>query len=78
MSTLKTMLDARGIPQRAVAEQLQVSEPTMSRWVRGGADVPTRYIEPLARILGVPVADVLAVAVTQPIAAPAPASEAAA
>lgn len=77
MSSLKAIMEARGIPQRALAEQLQVSEPTVSRWVRRGADVPTRFIEPIARILGVPPEQVLAVAVVQPITA-APASEAAA
>jgi transcriptional regulator with XRE-family HTH domain len=77
MDTLKSIMEARGIPQRALAEQLKVSEPTVSRWARRGADVPTRYIEPIARILGVSVDVVLAVAVTQPVEAP-PTSEAAA
>lgn len=63
------MMEARGLRQRAVAEALGVSEPTVSKWTNRAADIPTRHIGPLAELLGVTGEAVLAVAVASEAAA---------
>lgn len=69
MASLKQMMDGRGLRQRAVAEALGVSEPTVSKWVNRGADIPSRHIVALADLLGVAAQDVLAVALASDRAA---------
>lgn len=62
MDTLKCIIRAKGKQQRALARQLNVSEPIMSRWANRTADIPARAIRPLADALGATVDEVLAVA----------------
>jgi transcriptional regulator with XRE-family HTH domain len=75
MMTLQSILKAKGLRQAALADHLGVSEPSVSRWATRGADIPARYIGPIAAFLDVPVTEVLAVAVQ--IAPPATAEAAA-
>jgi transcriptional regulator with XRE-family HTH domain len=63
MANLQSLLRDRGIRQSELAGHLDVSEPSVSRWANGAADIPARYIQPIASFIGVPVADVVAVAV---------------
>jgi transcriptional regulator with XRE-family HTH domain len=63
MDNLQSLLRERGVRQNELADALGVSEPTLSRWANRGADIPARYIGPIAVRLGVPVEKVLAVAV---------------
>lgn len=66
--TLQALMKSHGRRQSELADRLGVSEPSVSRWARRDADIPARYIQPIADFLGVPASDVLAVAVaiTQP------------
>ena len=56
--SLKAILPP-GVRQKHIAVTLNVSEPVVSRWMRGTLDVPTRHIPALAKLLNVPVAVVV-------------------
>ena len=56
---LKQTIREKKLRQCDIAEQLGVSQPTMSRWIHRGTDVPTKMVRPLADALGVSVEDVL-------------------
>lgn len=55
---IKARLRERGIRQKEIADRLDVSEPTVSKWVNGHAVIPTQYLRPMADALAVSV-DVL-------------------
>lgn len=71
------MMRDRGLRQNEVAEALGVSEPTVSRWVNRGQDVPSRHIRPLADLLGVSPETVLANGLVERAARPVGGAEAA-
>jgi transcriptional regulator with XRE-family HTH domain len=54
MVGLKHIFKAQGVRQRLIAAQLGVSEPTVSHWASGRQHVPSEFVLPLARLLGVP------------------------
>lgn len=56
---LKQTIRTKGIRQRDVAEKMDVSESTVSKWIHRKADVPAKMIRPFADALGVTVEDVL-------------------
>lgn len=60
---LKQRIRDRGLKQREVAARLGASESAVSLWLSRSADIPTRFIQPLADLLEMPVADVVSVAV---------------
>jgi transcriptional regulator with XRE-family HTH domain len=66
MRTLQAILRERGISQKALADVLDVSEPSVSRWANREADIPARHIQPIADYLKVSASDVLGVA-TRPV-----------
>jgi transcriptional regulator with XRE-family HTH domain len=74
MDTLQSLLRAAGVRQNELADALNVSEPTVSRWANGAADIPARYILPIAALLKLPAERVLAVAVAPRPAAPSEAA----
>lgn len=51
MDTLKPLIRAAGETQRTIAIQLNVSEPSMSRWVTREVSIPLEYVTQLAEIL---------------------------
>lgn len=53
MNALKSMIYAAGYTQRTLASELNVSEPTMSRWVSGDGPIPSRMLVPMAGLIGV-------------------------
>lgn len=69
MRTLQSLLRDRGLRQKELADALDVSEPSVSRWANRDADIPSRYIQPIADFLDVPSTDVLAVAIARPVPA---------
>lgn len=60
---LKDACREKNLRQRDIAESLGVSEPTISKWFQRQADIPVRYIKPLAVLLGVEPSVILAQAV---------------
>jgi transcriptional regulator with XRE-family HTH domain len=78
MDTLQSLLRDRGVRQKELADALGVSEPSVSRWATRAADIPARYIGPIAQRLGVPADRVLRVAVRMEPEPVPPAAEAAA
>ena len=56
---LKARLNEKGLKARFVARRLGVSDSVMSQWLNGKRDVPSRFVSPLAKILDVPIEDVL-------------------
>ncbi|WP_415441340.1 helix-turn-helix domain-containing protein [Acetobacter okinawensis] len=52
--SLKALLKEQGKTQAQLAAQIGVSEPTVSRWVRGTAFIPTQMLRAVSRALGVP------------------------
>lgn len=64
MQTLQDMLREKGRRQKDLAEALDVSEPSVSRWAKREVDIPTRHIASIAAFLDVEASDVLAVAVS--------------
>jgi transcriptional regulator with XRE-family HTH domain len=65
MTTLKHHAKALGLKQRDIAERLGAPTSSVSEWFNRQADIPTRYIQPLADVLAVPVADVVAQALRE-------------
>jgi transcriptional regulator with XRE-family HTH domain len=65
---LKDACRERSLRQRDIATSLGVSEPTISKWFQRQADIPSRYIQPLAELLGIAPSIVLeqAVATREP------------
>jgi transcriptional regulator with XRE-family HTH domain len=59
MDTLKPLIRAAGETQRTIAIQLNVSEPSMSRWVTREASIPLEYVTQLAEILGTDVGTIV-------------------
>jgi len=59
MDTLKPLIRATGETQRAIAIQLNVSEPSMSRWVTREVSIPLEYVTRLAEILGTDVGTIV-------------------
>lgn len=55
MKTLADHLDRAGITQARLAERLNVSQPTVSDWVRGVKKPRPSKVPELARVLGIPV-----------------------
>lgn len=55
MTTLRDTARKRHLSQRDIAARLGVSDSTVSRWFAGLGDIPSRYMRPLAHLLGVPV-----------------------
>ena len=66
MRNLQSLLQDRGLRQKDLADALGVSDPSVSRWATRASDIPVRFIEPIATLLGVPVAEVLALALALP------------
>jgi len=62
MSTLKRHSKAAGLKQKEIAAALGASQASVSEWFNRRSDIPVRYLEPLARLLNMSVADVVAVA----------------
>lgn len=62
MSTLRVMMAVVDIRQREVAARLGASDQEISLWVNDKRKIPLKYIAPLAAILGVTDAEMLAVA----------------
>ena len=50
---LRDLITKAGLRQKDVAAQLGTSEPNISRWVNGEADVPSHFMRPLAGLLKV-------------------------
>lgn len=50
---LKELLNQRGIKQKWLAENLQVSETTMSSWCNGKSKPRNKYILKLSSVLNV-------------------------
>ena len=59
---LKHHSKSKGIKQREIAERIGVTEAAVSLWFSRQVDIPVRHIQPLASLLDLPVADVVAVA----------------
>ncbi|WP_366918371.1 helix-turn-helix domain-containing protein [Acetobacter senegalensis] len=57
--SLKALLKERGKTQAQLAAQIGVSEPTVSRWVRGSAFIPTQMLRAVSRALGVPLEELV-------------------
>ncbi|WP_415549030.1 helix-turn-helix domain-containing protein [Gluconobacter oxydans] len=51
--SLKAILIERGITQTQLAAQVQMSEPTVSRWVKGASYIPTHKLREVASVLNV-------------------------
>ncbi|GBR34952.1 helix-turn-helix domain-containing protein [Gluconobacter kondonii] len=51
--SLKAILIERGITQTQLAAQVQMSEPTVSRWVKGASCIPTHKLREVASALNV-------------------------
>lgn len=51
--SLKAILIERGVTQTQLAAQVQMSEPTVSRWVKGASYIPTRKLREVASALNV-------------------------
>lgn len=68
---LAGMLRSRGWTQTYLAEQMGIDPSMVSKWVRGAKSPSAPYCESIARTLGVPPAEVLALAglITTPRAA---------
>lgn len=62
MNDLRSMIRAKGVRQRDIADALGVSEPTISRWADRRGAIPVGMVLPLAALLDVTAEDVLAVA----------------
>ncbi len=60
MITLKQQAKAAGLTQREIASALGVGEPAVSMWFSRTAGIPVRHLTPLADLLKVPLADVVA------------------
>ena len=60
MMKLQALIHGLGLTQNWVARQIGVDEATFSRIVHGKSALDARKIEPLAKILRLPVHDVLA------------------
>ena len=58
--TMRALREKRGLTQRDLAERLGVTSKAISRWETGRGLPDIMLIEPLARTLGVSVADLLA------------------
>jgi len=56
---LRNELDQSGITQQQLADALSVAQSTVSRWLTGRYTVPIEQLEPIARVLGVEIADLL-------------------
>lgn len=56
---LKQRVKERGLKQREIAEELGVSQGTLSKWVNREAVIPTSYLRPLSVLLDVAVDDLL-------------------
>ena len=56
---LKRLRKARGMTQQELADQLGVSNKSVSRWESGGGYPDVALLEPLARALGVTVDELL-------------------
>lgn len=52
--SLKAILKEQGKTQAQLAALIGVSEPTVSRWVRGSSLIPTQMLRAVSRALGVP------------------------
>jgi len=59
MDTLKPLIRAAGETQRTLAMRLNVSEPSMSRWVTREVSIPLEYVTQLAEILGTDVGTIV-------------------
>ena len=57
--SLKALLKEQGKTQAQLAAQIGVSEPTVSRWVRETAFIPTQLLRVVSRALGVPLEDLV-------------------
>ena len=53
MTKLKKVIEARGIKQVWLAEQIGVDQSVISRYVSGQWNMPKEHIKELARVLGV-------------------------
>lgn len=51
MTKLKDLIEARGLKNKWVAQQIGVAEETFSRWVNGHVAVPDDKLQPLADLL---------------------------
>lgn len=60
MNCVARHLEAKGLSQKAFADLVQVSQPTVSQWVRGTKKPQGEHILRLARELGVEPIEVLA------------------
>lgn len=63
-TTLRSLVDERGLRQDWLAEQLGVSEASMSKWLRGVARLPITQVKPLADVFGVS-AEMIVIAAVQ-------------
>ena len=66
MDTLKPLIRAAGETQRTIAIQLNVSEPSMSRWVTREVSIPLEYVTQLAEILGADVGTIVRLGLALP------------
>ena len=56
---LRDMIKDSGLKQGWIAEQIGVGESHFSEMVRGLKRVPVEKVEPLAKVLGVEIADIV-------------------
>ena len=66
MLSLRKIAKGRGLRQKDIADRLDMSEATVSKWFNRSATIPTQFIGPLAEMLGIERAEVLDVAVVLP------------
>lgn len=52
-NNLKTARKARGLTQAEVAEAIEASLSTYRNWEQGRSDIPSKRLEPLAKLYGV-------------------------
>ena len=56
---LGNLIDERGIKRSWLADRMDVSRSTLTRWAQGKLTVPVERVQELARLTGIPLTDLL-------------------